>query len=186
MKLVIDMDCTLYPFAILEALALLYPERPKSTYEDMYRWAWYDTTYTKSEFYAAVDYAHGRQLHTQPYKDAAHWVNRMGKHVPVIVASHRSNSHMPVTLQWLVEHKIRHDGLYCNYTNKDSLFRESDLVIDDCMVTIRLALDKGCVVGTLVHPWNKRMAELNALCTGLTWAELGPKVYEIVKWEHRK
>jgi uncharacterized protein len=100
----------------------------------------------------------------RPYPHAVETVNAWheGGHF-IHITSHRAERCHAATERWLADIGLRYDELYCSY---DKVTRcaeiDIDVLIDDSPVNIALAIERGMVAATLVHPWNRDLCEEDA------------------------
>jgi uncharacterized protein len=121
-------------------------------------------THSAEAIARAEPYPHAVEI-INAWHEAGHWIH---------VTSHRAEACHAATREWLAVIGLEHDDLHCSY---DKVSRcvdlDIDVLIDDSPITLLRALEKGMVVATLVHPWNRDLCEEEAeIVCGDDWPAL--------------
>ena len=100
--------------------------------------------------------------------EAAQWFAEQGHTVKI--ATHRPPDSHPLTVQWLDEHDIPHDGVIEDVPqNKGRL--DGDLLVDDYHINVRNALAAGMAGGLFVQPYSDPSVCTDAV-TAETWSTM--------------
>jgi uncharacterized HAD superfamily protein len=110
----------------------------------------------------------------EPYPDAVetvrawhadgHWIH---------VTSHRASDSARATAAWLDQIGLPFDDLHCSYDKVTRCVELGiDILVDDSPVNLVRAREEGILGATLLHPWNRELADTDGIVTADSWREL--------------
>jgi FMN phosphatase YigB (HAD superfamily) len=171
MRVLVDVDSTLWDFAapLYSGLSKINPEMPTPDKWD--RWAFYEGYVSREQFLDAVNNIHLNQEAYTPFITAKALLTLIYWKVDsVVIASHRNAEYKVQLLNWLDKSHLPYDELHVSH-DKTVLFNDADLIIDDSPDTLRAAKDAGIIGIGLRFPWNDKR--------GL---DLFDTQYEMIDW----
>ena len=182
MRIAIDIDSTLHHYwDLLEEVA----QRRfgvRIPYADQV--VWEIDRLKPEQLRAAVRETHSEAqiLAGEPYPGAVEVVG--GWHEAghfIHITSHRAGEAHEATAQWLERIGLPYDELYCSY-DKVSRCEEIgiELLIDDSPHNLRRAIDAGIAGATLLHPWNRELAEEEDIVAAEDWHELARRLEPVL------
>ena len=182
MRIAIDIDSTLHHYwDLLEevaqrrfGIAIPYAEQV----------VWEIDRLRPEQLRAAVKETHSEPhiLASEPYPGAVETVR--GWHEAghfIHITSHRAADSSDATGRWLDRIGLPYDELYCSY-DKVSRCEEIgiELLIDDSPHNLRRAIDAGIAGATLLHPWNRELAEEEDIVAAEDWHELARRLEPVL------
>jgi uncharacterized protein len=121
---------------------------------------------------AAVPYPDAVET-VRDWHEAGHWIH---------VTSHRRTPTREATERWLDRIGLPFDDLHCSF---DKVTRCSELgvhvLVDDSPINIVRAREAGITPATIVHPWNARLVEDDAVIGAADWAGLRAKLDPVLE-----
>jgi beta-phosphoglucomutase-like phosphatase (HAD superfamily) len=154
-RIVVDIDNTLWDFAKAwwEYFKDVDPDVPPIELWD--RWHFWERYPDKKMLHDTLKKVHLSQDKFLPYKGAKTFLTSLKKKgFYIIIASHREQEALEVTLKWLHQHELPFDEIHISY-DKSVLFTNCFAVIDDSPAVLQKAKEAGVVRAGLLNPWNK-------------------------------
>ena len=98
------------------------------------------------------------------WHEQGHWIH---------VTSHRAADSAEATAGWLDQIGLPYDDLHCSYDKVTRCVELGiDVLVDDSPVNLRRAREEGILGATLLHPWNRDLADLDGIVVADDWGEL--------------
>jgi hypothetical protein len=144
-------------------------------YEEQFTWG--ITRLKPEQLQICIEESHSREciLAGTPYPGAVEAVRRWhdsGGHY-IHVTSHRDPRCAPATTRWLQEIGLPFDDVCCSWEKVSRCAQlRIDVLIDDSPLNLIAALERGIVVATLTHPWNRDVCEEEDVIAAADWPEL--------------
>ncbi len=173
-KIALDIDSTLHPYWDLLERIVREHHGLEMPYEQQFEWG--ITVLERDAIVHCVEESHSDEniLAGVPYENAietvrdwhaeGHWIH---------VTSHRRTQTARATAEWLEQIGMPFDDLHCSF---DKISRcvelEIDVLVDDSPVNILRARESGIVAATLIHPWNRELAERDDVIAAEDWTGL--------------
>ncbi|HEY3829242.1 MAG TPA: hypothetical protein VGL57_08605 [Solirubrobacteraceae bacterium] len=174
MRIAVDIDSTLHDY--WDVLSEISVRRfgVELPYEEQLTWGL--TRLRPEQLALCVKESHSdeRILAGVPYPGAVEAVCgwRAQGHT-VHVASYREADCQQATAAWLRAIGLPFDDLLCSSQKVEGCVeRGVELLIDDCPMSIRGALEHGIVAATIGHPWNEEICEEEDVICAHDWHEL--------------
>ena len=154
MKIIVDIDNTLWPFApvLYERLKAVSPSILPMTLWGA--WKFWEKDMDTKTFYRVLKEIHMDQEEFAPYDDARQFLLALRERgFSIVIASHREKESYDATVRWLTRNGLVHDEVYV-LDDKSILFDGAFGVVDDSPVTLKKAREAGIVATGLLFPWN--------------------------------
>jgi uncharacterized protein len=174
MRIAIDIDSTLHHYWDVLSEVSVRRFGIELPYDEQFTWG--ITRLRPDQLELCIEESHTDEqiLAGNPYPGAVeavrHW-HAQGHFVHV--TSHRALDRRDVTAAWLQQIGLPFDDLHCSF---DKVARcvelEIDLLIDDGPENLLAALERGIVVATIGHPWNRDMCEEEDVICAQDWNQL--------------
>jgi uncharacterized protein len=173
-RIAIDIDSTLHHYWDLFRSVVRARYGVDLAYES--QTDWHVQKLPADDLRAAVMETHSNEniAAAEPYPDAAetvrawhaagHWIH---------ITSHRATSCAAATADWLDQHGIPYDDLYCSYDKVTRCVELGiDLLVDDSPINLERARQEGILGATLLHPWNRDFEGQDGTIVARDWSEL--------------
>jgi uncharacterized HAD superfamily protein len=177
-RIAIDIDSTLHHYWDVLSAAAQRRFGIALPYEEQLDWG---ITRLKPEQLAlCIAETHGEReiIASQPYPDAVQTVQRWHAAGHFIqITSHRDPAAHDATARWLDRIGVPHDELHCSFDKVARCVQLGiDLLIDDSPINLTAALERGLMVATIAHPWNRDVCEEEDVICALDWRGLAAKL----------
>jgi 5'(3')-deoxyribonucleotidase len=182
MRIAIDIDSTLHHYWDILSEVSVRRFGIELPYDEQLTWG--ITRLRPEQLQLCIDESHSdeRILAGTPYPGAVHAVR--GWHEEghfVHITSHRAVERKRATAAWLERIGLPFDDLHCSYDKVSRCVElEIDLLIDDGPLNLAAALQRGIVVATIRHPWNKDLCEEEDVICARDWLELERKLAPVL------
>jgi len=174
MRIAIDIDSTLHQYWNLLSEAALRRFGIDLPYEEQLDWG--ITRLRPDQLHLCVQETHADAaiLAGEPYPQAVETVTRWHDAGHFIhVTSHRDPQTYDATARWLHRIGLGYDDLH---TSHDKIGRcvelGIELLVDDSPENLAGAIQRGIVVATISHPWNRELCEEEDVICAPDWHRL--------------
>jgi uncharacterized HAD superfamily protein len=174
MRIAIDIDSTLHHYWDVLSEVSVRRFGIELPYDEQFTWGITRLRPDQLELCIEETHTDERILAGAPYPGAVEAVR--GWHEQghfVHVTSHRALDRRDATAAWLRRIGLPFDDLHCSY---DKVARcvelEIDLLVDDGPENLTAALERGIVVATIGHPWNRDLCEEEDVICARDWNQL--------------
>lgn len=171
MRIAIDIDSTLHHYWNLLSEAALRRFGIDLPYEEQLDWG--ITRLRADQLHLCIQETHrdAAILAGEPYPQAVETVTRWRDAGHFIhVTSHRDPHTYDATAGWLAQIGLPYDDLHISH---DKISRcvalGIELLVDDSPENLAGAIDRGIVVATISHPWNRELCEEEDVISAADW-----------------
>ena len=174
MRIAIDIDSTLHHYWDILSEVSVRRFGVELPYDEQFTWG--ITRLRPEQLALCIEESHSdeRILAGMPYPGAVRAVRRWhdeGHYVHI--TSHRAEDRRDATAAWLQRIGLPFDDLHCSYDKVSRCAElQIDLLIDDGPLNLSAALERGIVVATIEHPWNRDLCEEEDVLGARDWNRL--------------
>jgi uncharacterized protein len=183
MRIAIDIDSTLHHYWDRLSDAALRRFGVDLPYEEQLDWG--ITRLRPDQLRLCIEETHCSEaiLAGEPYPDAAAIITRWRDAGHFIhITSHREGAARGATAQWLGQIGVPYDDLHCS---EDKVARcvelGIELLIDDSPLNLARAIERGILVATISHPWNRDVCEEEDVVCADDWRGLAQKLEPLLR-----
>jgi uncharacterized protein len=174
MRIAIDIDSTLHHYWDVLSEVSVRRFGIELPYDEQFTWGITRLRPDQLELCIEESHTDERILAGDPYPGAVEAVRRWHAQGHFVhVTSHRGLDRRDVTAAWLQQIGLPFDDLHCSFDKVSRCVElEIDLLIDDGPENLLAALERGIVVATIGHPWNRDMCEEEDVICAQDWNQL--------------
>ncbi|MBA3329191.1 MAG: hypothetical protein H0T43_12910 [Solirubrobacterales bacterium] len=178
MRIAIDIDSTLHHYWDVLSAAARRRFGIDLPYEEQLDWG--ITRLRPEQLNLCIAETHGESAiaAAEPYPDAVATVRRWHEAGHFIhITTHRAADAHEATERWLAQIGLPYDELYCSFDKLSRCLEIGiDLLVDDSPVNLAGAVERGLLVATIAHPWNRDVCEEEDVICGADWRELAARL----------
>ena len=178
MRIAIDIDSTLHHYWDRLSAAARRRFGVDLPYEEQLDWG--ITRLRDDQLHLCIQETHGEAaiLAGEPYPDAVQTVRRWHDEGHFIhITSHRDPHTRAATQRWLEQIGVPFDDLHCSHDKVGRCLELGiDLLIDDSPENLTRAMDRGILVATIAHPWNRELCEDEDVVCAPDWRALAAQL----------
>jgi len=183
MRIAIDIDSTLHHYWDRLSAAALRRFGVDLPYEEQLDWG--ITRLRQDQLHLCIQETHCEEaiLAGQPYPDAVETVRRWHDEGHFIhVTSHRDPAARDATARWLEQIGVPYDDLHCSHDKVGCCLELGiELLIDDSPENLAAAIDRGILVATIAHPWNRELCEEEDVICAREWRGLAAALDPVLR-----
>jgi uncharacterized HAD superfamily protein len=183
MRIAIDIDSTLHHYWDRLSAAALRRFGVDLPYEEQLDWG--ITRLRQDQLHLCIQETHCEEaiLAGQPYPDAVETVRRWHDEGHFIhVTSHRDPAARDATARWLEQIGVPYDDLHCSHDKVGRCLELGiELLIDDSPENLAAAIDRGILVATIAHPWNRELCEEEDVICAREWRGLAAALDPVLR-----
>jgi uncharacterized HAD superfamily protein len=183
MRIAIDIDSTLHHYWDRLSAAALRRFGVDLPYEEQLDWG--ITRLRQDQLHLCIQETHCEEaiLAGQPYPDAVETVRRWHDEGHFIhVTSHRDPAARGATARWLEQIGVPYDDLHCSHDKVGRCLELGiELLIDDSPENLAAAIDRGILVATIAHPWNRELCEEEDVICAREWRGLAAALDPVLR-----
>jgi uncharacterized protein len=174
MRIAIDIDSTLHHYWDRLSAAAQRRFGIDLPYEEQLDWG--ITRLRPEQLHLCIQETHCDQaiMAGEPYPNAVDTVRAWHDAGHFIqITSHRDAHTRAATERWLAQIGVPYDELHVSHDKVGHCAEAGiELLIDDSPENLAAAIERGIVVATIVHPWNRDLCEEEDVHCGRDWDEL--------------
>jgi uncharacterized HAD superfamily protein len=183
MRIAIDIDSTLHYYWDRLSAAAQRRFGVDLPYEEQLDWG--ITRLRSDQLRLCIQETHCDEaiLAGEPYPDAAATVSRWRDEGHFIhITSHRDPQARDATARWLADIGVPYDDLHCSHDKVGRCVELGiELLIDDSPENLSAAIDRGLLVATIAHPWNRELCEEEDVICAPDWHGLAAKLDPVLR-----
>jgi uncharacterized protein len=174
MRIAVDIDSTLHDYWDVLSDISMRRFGVELPYEEQLTWGLTRLRPEQLELCIKESHSDERILAGVPYPGAVEAVRAWREQGHTVhVASYRETDCRQATAAWLNAIGLPFDDLLCSLQKVEGCVeRGVELLIDDCPMSIRGALEHGILAATISHPWNEEVCEEEDVLCARNWHEL--------------
>jgi uncharacterized protein len=183
MRIAIDIDSTLHHYWDRLSAAALHRFGVDLPYEEQLDWGITRLRYDQLHLCIQETHCEEAILAGEPYPDAVETVRRWHDEGHFIhITSHRDPAACDATARWLTQIGVPYDDLHCSHDKVGRCVELGiELLIDDSPENLAAAIDRGILVATIAHPWNRELCDEEDVICAPGWHELAVQLDPVLR-----
>ncbi len=183
MRIAIDIDSTLHHYWDRLSAAALRRFGVDLPYEEQLDWGITRLRYDQLHLCIQETHCEEAILAGEPYPDAVETVRRWHEEGHFIhITSHRDPAACDATAAWLARIGVPYDDLHCSHDKVGRCVELGiELLIDDSPENLSAAIDRGILVATIAHPWNRELCDEEDVVCAPQWRELAARLDPVLR-----